>query len=280
MAKPSGVTLGAHSVSHVLKHLRLFANIAGVWSIVVTAAVAATCFVLAISEGSDVSAIMMRMQDGDLLRPYLLASGIASTFGQLAIAVGWFRYVLLGERPELSFSMPKGSARYFSRSLILLFGAVVLAIPGFIVGAIVGRFVPGDAGKIAAAIVMGVGALIAVYICIRAWLVFPAVAIGSTDMNFQRSFRLTKGSVAPILIGTVIAYGLFLLMAIIPMGAIDLTSDYLDGSTYVAATLASEFVVTFLIYAAVAASAGVLARIYQDIVPAQRANPEQIAAFE
>jgi hypothetical protein len=206
-------------------------------------------------------------------------SSIASTFGQLATAVGWSRYILLKETPQLSFSMPKGSARYFARSLILLFAAIALAIPGFIVGAIVGSLAPSDAGKVAAAIVMGIGALIAVYICIRAWLVFPAVSIGS-DMDFRQSFRLTKGFTAPIVVGSIIAYGPFILLAVVPIGAISLAFGDLDGSLYIAAVLVSEFLSTFLIYGAVAASAGVLARIYAHIVPSAEAHPEQIATFD
>jgi hypothetical protein len=280
MAKPSGVTLGAQSVSHVFKHLGLFSNIAAVWSIVVTLAVGATCVLIAVSEGSNLSTVMIRMEGGDLLRHYLVVTSIASIFGQLATAVGWSRFILLKERPLLGLNMPLGSARYFSRSIILLFGAFVLAIPGFIVGAVIGAFVPSDAGKIAAAIVMGLGALIAVYICIRAWLVFPAVSIGSTDMTFRRSFALTKGLIAPIVIGTVIAYGLFMLVAMVPTGAIDLVAAYLDGSLYLAATLVLEFVSTFLNYGAVAASAGVMARIYEEAVPSSRADKEQVGAFE
>jgi len=280
MAKPSGVILGAQSVSHVFRHLRLFSNIASVWSLMVTLAVGLTGAVIATSEGSDLSAVMMRMEDGDLLRQYLIVTGITSTFGQLATAVGWSRFILLKERPQLTFSMPSGSARYFSRSIILLFGAFVLAIPGFIAGAIIGASVPSDAGKIAAAVVMGIGALIAVYLCIRAWLLFPAVAIGDSDMGLRRSFAMTRGLIAPILIGTVIPYGAFMLVAFVPMGALDLAADYLDGSLYVVATLVSEFLSSFLIYGAVAASAGVLARIYEEVVPATKANPEQVAAFE
>jgi hypothetical protein len=280
MAKPSGVTLGAQSVSHVFKHFGFFSNIAVLWSAVVTLGVAAACLVIASSEGSSYSSVMMRMEDGDLLRQYLIVTGITSTFGQLAIAVGWTRFILLKEPPHLTLSMPSGSARYFSRSIILLFGAFVLAIPGFIVGAIVGASMPNDAGKIAAAIVMGIGALLAVYICIRAWLVFPAVAVGNPDMSFRRSFEMTKGLVPPIVIGTAIAYGIFMLAAIVPTGALDLVADDLDGSLYIAATLLSEFLSTFLIYGAVASSAAVLARIYEDIVPATKANPDHAAAFE
>ena len=279
MAKPSGVTLGAQSVSHVFKHFGLFANIAVLWSAVVTLAVGVTSMVIASSEGSSLSSVMMRMEDGDLLRQYLIVTGIASTFGQLAAAVSWSRYILLKETPQLSFSLPKGSARYLARSLILLFGAVALAIPGFIVGAIVGGLAPSDAGKVAAAIVMGIGALIAVYICIRAWLVFPAVSIGS-DMGFRESFRLTKGFTASIVVGSIIAYGVFILLAAIPASVISLAFGDLDGSLYIAAVLVSEFLSTFLIYGAVAASAGVLARIFAHVVPAAEAHPEQIAAFE
>src|SRR5262245_52237618 len=136
MAKPSGSRLALHSVSYVLQNLRLVSPIAVVWSAVVTVAVAVMCLVLAISEESDLGTVMVRMQDGDLTRPYMMVSSIASTFGQLAIAIRWSRLVLLGEPPRFTLSMPRGSARYFGRALILLFGWVFLAIPGFIAGAI------------------------------------------------------------------------------------------------------------------------------------------------
>src|SRR6185436_6035763 len=161
-----------------------------------------------------------RMQDGDLARQYLALSSFASVFGQLAVAIGWSRLLLLRETPHLTWRMPQGSARYFSRSLVLLFALVVLSLPGVIVGAIACGLIPGHTGKIIAAITMGVGIVAAAYICLRAWLVFPAVAIGDSTINFRRSFALTKGATLAIVLGTALAYIPFLLVfAVIAVAA-------------------------------------------------------------
>src|SRR5262245_49487829 len=142
MPKPSGARLALHSVSYVLQNLRLVSPIAVIWAAVVTVSVAAMCLVLAISEESALGTVMVRMQEGDLMRAYMIVSSVASTFGQLAIAIRWSRLVLLSEPPRFTLSMPRGSARYFARALILLFGWVFLAIPGFIACGCVGAAGP------------------------------------------------------------------------------------------------------------------------------------------
>src|SRR5262245_60682554 len=177
--------------------------------------------------------------------------------------------------------MPRGSARYFARALILLFAWVFLAIPGFIAGAIVGRFVPGDPGRVAAFAVMVAGGIVSAYFCVRTWLVFPAIAIGDDEVDFRRSFELTKGFVRPIVVGTLIAYLPFVLMTVVTIGGNEVAADlYPEGTLYVAAMLLSEFAEMFLLSVALAASAGVLAEIYRDAVPSALPNPRQIAVFE
>lgn len=260
--------------------MKLFAKVALVWSAVVTVAVAAMCVLVAMREASPLATVMVRMQEGDLMRPYFIVSGIASTFGQLAIAIRWFRLLLLRETPHFTLSMPAGSARYFSRSLILFFGVMVLAIPGFIFGGIVGRFVPGDVGRIGGVVIMIAGGLVAAYACIRAWLVFPAIAIGD-EMDFRRSVALTAGSIRAIVVGTVIAFLPFVILMILIVGGIMVVQEmYLDGIFYVVGALLMEFASMFLMLGGIAASAGVLASIYREVVPDAHPDPDQIAAFE
>jgi hypothetical protein len=220
------------------------------------------------------------MQEGDLLRTYLIVSGIASLFGELAIAIAWSRLVLLGEPPRATFSMPAGSARYFSRSLILWFGCVVLAIPGVIAAGIVGRLGSGTASSVLAGTLIVVGVLAAAYICVRVWLVFPAIAIGDDDMNFYRSFALAKGLVRPIVVGTLISYLSFTVVFLAVVGGIDILADlYLSGPAYVCAALLSEFISSFFIYAAIAASATVMARIYAHALSDPRVHASQATAL-
>lgn len=281
MGKPGGVKLALHSVSHVFQNLKLLATIALVWSAIVAVAVGAMCVLVAISEQSALAQVMVRMQEGDLLPAYLIASVIPSTMGQLAIAVRWSRLILLSESPSFTLNMPPGSARYFARSVILLFMLAAMAIPGFIVGAVVGRFVPGDPGRIAGVIAMIAGGLISTYVYVRMWLVFPAIAIGDGEVDFRRSFELSKGFTGPMLVGTVIAYVPLALLPIVIAGAgAEVAQLYLGGALYVAASLLSEFASAFLLLTAVAAAAGVLAKIYREVAPRTLANPQQIAVFE
>ena len=281
MAKPSGAKLGLHSISHVLHNLKLVGKLAVIWSVLAMTVVGTMCLVVALNEGSSLTEVMVRMQEGDLLRVYLLVSSIPTTLGQLAVAIRWSRLVLLGETPHFTLAMPRGSARYFVRSVVLLFAVVLLAVPGFIAGAILGQLVPGDLGRVAGVVAMVAGGLISAYVCIRMWLVFPAIAVGDDAIDFRHSFELSKGFTRAMFFGTLIAYVPFVLVLAFPAGLVTLATELnLAGEAYIALTLLSEFAMTFLLCGAVAASAGVLARIYRDAVPNAVPNPQMVAVFE
>lgn len=273
----SGLRISAASIAYVFQNPRLLAKLGLVWSILVAIAVAVMCVFVGFSEHQDFATVMARMQDGDLERQYFSLTSFTSIFGQLAVAIGWSRLVLLGESPRLTLRMPNGSARYFSRSLILLLALLPLALPGLIVGAIAGSFIPGDVGKIIAGAIMILAGLAAAYLCLRAWLIFPAVAIGDDTMSFRRSFALTRGAAPAIMIGTLVAYIPFLLIAM----AIELAAQvFEDGVPYVSAMIIAEFLETLVLFGAVAAAAGVMAQIYRAVLPDALPNAEQTAVFE
>jgi len=171
--------------------------------------------------------------------------------------------------------MPSGSARYFARSIGLVLLLVALAMPGVIVGIIAGTFIPGDAGKVVAGIIMALGFIVAAFFCLRAWLIFPAVAIGDDSMNLRRSIALTKGATLAVLVGTVLAYIPFILIVIV----IALVADQFEGAAYAWAMIVAEFLETLLLFGAVAAAAGVMAQIYRSVVP-DVLKAEQAAVFD
>src|SRR5262245_55723703 len=117
MAKLSGIRIGAASINYVFHHPRLLAELAVVWAALVALAATAMCVLTAASQQQDLATVMERMQDGNLERQYTALTNFTAIFGQLVVAIGWSRLLLLGEVPRLTLRMPNGAARYFGRSI-------------------------------------------------------------------------------------------------------------------------------------------------------------------
>jgi len=259
----------------VFRHWPQLVTLASVWSLIATAAVVAACFYFAWAEGRpvDIGQYLDRMADGDLTRQYTIITGLATVFGQLATAIGWTRLVLLDEQPRGWLYIPYGSARYFGRYLIVLLLCVLLAVPGIVIGGFVGAFVPGSAGRIAGAVIMGIGGLAAIYFCIRMWLIFPAIAIQDDDMTLTRSVKLTGKAPIAAVIAPLLSY--------LPFVVIDLIIEAIPALLpmgYVATAIAvlTEFLSTFALLAAIAASSGVMAVLYAKLVPDSRALADAV----
>jgi hypothetical protein len=250
----------------VFRHWPQFIVLAFVWSLIATAAVVAACIYFAVSEGRpiDIGQYLDRMADGDLTRQYTMITGFATLFGQLATAIGWTRLVLLDEQPRGWLHIPHGSARYLGRYLIVLFLCVVLAVPGVAIGGIVGAFVPGSAGRVAGAAIMGIGGLAAIYICLRMWLIFPAIALQDDSMTLRRSVQLTGRAPVAAVIAPLLSYVPFMVIAII----IDAVPALLPmGNIATVIAILAEFFSTFAILGAIAASSGVMAVLYAKLAP-------------
>lgn len=259
----------------VFRHWPQLVTLAFMWASIATAAVVAACIYFAWSEGRpiNIGQYLDRMADGDLTRQYSLITGFATLFGQLATAISWTRLVLLGEQPRGWLYVPYGSARYFGRYLIVLILCVLFAVPGIAVGGLIGALLPGMAGRIGGAAIMGIGGLAAIYICIRMWLIFPAIAIQDDDMTLSRSVKLTGKAPIVAVLAPLLSY--------LPFFVIDVLIEAIPAllpAGYVATTIALlvEFLSTFVLLAAIAASSGVMAVLYAKLVPDSPALPEAI----
>lgn len=266
MSSISAFGIAKDEAIQVFRHWPQFVVLALVWSLIATAAVIAACFYFAWSEGRpvDIGLYLDRMANGDLTRQYTLITSFGTLFGQLATAIGWTRLVLLDEQPRGWLYIPYGSARYLGRYLIVLLLCVLLAVPGFVIGGMVGAFVPGIVGRIGGAIIMGGGGLAAIYLCLRTWLVFPAVAMQDDAMTLRRSVKLTGQAPVAAVLAPLLSYVPFAVIAVI----IDAIPALLPMG-YVATVIAilAEFFSTLTILAAIAASSGVMAVLYAKLVP-------------
>ena len=250
----------------VFRHWPQFVTLAFIWSLIAAAAVVAASIYFALSEGRpiDIGLYLDRMANGDLTRQYTMITSLATVFGQLATAIGWTRLVLLDEHPRGWLHIPYGSARYFGRYLIVLFLCVLLAVPGVAIGGFAGAFVPGMAGRIAGATIMGIGGLAAIYFCIRMWLVFPAIAIQDDAMTLSRSVRVTRQAPVAAVMAPLLSYLPFVVIDV----AIEMIPAWLPiGYVETAIAILVEFLSTLTLLAAIAASSGVMAVLYAKLVP-------------
>ena len=266
MDKLHGFRIAIAEIVQVFRHWPQLVVIGLLWSAIATAAVIGMCIYLAWYEGHaiDIAAYLNRMYDGDLTRQYLVASSAGTLFGQLATAIAWTRLVLLDEQPQAWLRLPLGSARYFARSIILLFLCVLGAVPGILAGGVAGTVIPGTPGRFAGGAVMGIGVLASMYLCMRMWLIFPAIAIEDEAMTMSRSLKITAAAPLAIVIAPLLAYLPFLLIG----SAIEILPALVSGGTLgTAVAIAAEFCSTFAILAAVAASSGAMAILYDRLVP-------------
>lgn len=202
----------------------------------------------------------------------LAVTALSSTLASLSISIQWTRFILRGTRPRRWLSLPVGSARYFSRSLILAFGGILGLVPGFLVAAAVNRSLPEgfeDGAKIASIAVILANTALVLYVCARLWLVFPAIALGDARIDFGKSFRLTKPLAGGLLGATAVVFALF-------SGAVLLLS-YLNGQLQLAgpfsdaAAIGWEVLNNLILLVETAAMAGIAALAYRSVVPLEEA---------
>lgn len=197
------------------RHPLVFLKLAGLWSALQTAIPVAYCVAGDIGAGRpiDIGAGMAALGTFDNLRTYMLLTCLPAILGWLAISVGWMRFVLLWEEPRSWLPLPDGSARYFSRSLLLDLMFVVALIPVAVAARYAFTALHEPWGLYAAVAVSSAGALIAFCVYVRAWLVFPAIAARAT-MRFSESVRLTRGSTGYMILGALLAFAATVLLAL------------------------------------------------------------------
>jgi hypothetical protein len=268
------------SIGFVLSHLPQFFKLALGWTAVVVAAVAAAAGLSAMDqEALDLAGAIATFQAREF-RAYLLVTSLASIPAQMAIAIWSTRLALRSEMPRHYLSVPTGAARYFAYSFLV--GAILILslIPGAIAGqAIVGWLAQNDpetlrqlATEFGPLPLWGGAALtfmVAVYFCVRLWLVFPAIALGER-MGLSRSFRLMRGSTFGVLGGTILALLPFLGLAVLSTFAFaEFTpGDPRDSGAAAAMILLAEAVDTLITYAWLMASAVFMAFAYREILAA------------
>jgi len=260
----------------VLRHPVAFARVAFFWSLVHAAIFVghAVYRSLVTATPLDIATDIVFLHRPDQYRLESVLTTIPDVLASLSVAIWWTRFFLNGALPKWWISVPNGSARYFSRELIIGFGAIAAIVPGaFLAGTVAGHFAT-DSQKALGFAVIGVNAIIVAYGMARLWLIFPAIALGDS-LSFSDSFRLTRRAAGGLWLATVIVYLTFL----VPAFATDLLSDYapmLDQrfftgwpSDVVAIGLTT---ISFLFVLAVAAAgAAVTALLYRDRVLQERA---------
>ena len=266
-------TLGAtrQSIGLLLRNPGAFLKMSLAWVLIDIAILLGYCVYAWHANGGafDVARSLHALDQTENLRLQILLTVIPNMLASLSVAILWTRFAVAGQRPPLWLQVPAGSARYFSRSLILIFGAIIAMIPGVVLARllVVDSLTMPEAWRNAAmGALIGVDVLVVLYAVGRFWLVFPAIAMGE-PLGFGQSFRLTRRAWFPLLAASVLCELAFA----VPSIAIAAAQDYLPASGAIAdaGALAIEFLSSLLALAADAAVADVAALAYRVLMPSQ-----------
>jgi len=142
---------------------------------------------------------------------YVFAGIVVAMFSGGWIAVGWHRFILLGERPrgivpKLHSSLIWG---YIWRGFLIF---LVLFVPAFLIGFVAGIVVAvSGSPDVSVAIVPLLIFPIGMFLFYRLSPILPAAAIGQT-LTLKDAWRATRGSTGPILSIVVLYFAYTLLM--------------------------------------------------------------------
>ena len=275
MGRFHGISAARVSILSVLRHPVAFARVAFFWSLVHAAILVghAVYHSLATSTPLDIATDILFLHQPDQYRLAAALTTIPDALASLSVSIWWTRFLLNGALPRWWISVPNGSARYFSRELIIGFGAIVGIVPGFFLAGIVSGHFATDSQNFLGFAVIGLNAVVVAYGMARLWLVFPAIALGNS-LSFSESFRLTRRAAGGLWLATITVYLAFL----VPAVAIDLLSDYapmLDHRLFIGwpsdVVAIGLTTISFLFVLAVAAAgAAVTALLYRDRVLQER----------
>jgi hypothetical protein len=257
------------AVAQIVGNLGVFLRIALGWTFLVAAFLVGYCVVkwgmglgpLDIAGGLNSlgEPENFRLQNGLTLIPNTLAS--------LSVAIQWTRFVVRGERPTGWLTVPIGSGRYLGRSIGVALGCVLTLVPGLFVASMVASKVPSPLAVVAPVTVIAVNGIISIYLAVRLWLVFPAIALGNKAVGFAKSFRLTRPFAGRLLGTTIAVYAIFLLGGVLVEVIYELAA--LRGVAADILAVADEILTDLFVFAATAAAAGVCALAYRSAVAAQ-----------
>ena len=260
MIKFRGISAGLTAIGEILQNAGVFLKITLIWALILTGIVVAQVFYLVSINGGTLSEGIKALNSLANLRAQIALNAIPSLLASLATAILWTRFVVTGARPDGWLKIPRGSARYFGRSLIIEFGAILGLVPGLIAARIVSEYVPPAYVPFVGPTVIGVDVLVVLYICIRLWLIFPAIAVGDQSISFTRSFSLMRGKVFQFILAMAIVC-LTLGIAIILISIIVIVIP-----TSIPLFIATQILSSLVVLAGTAASAGVIARAYKILV--------------
>jgi hypothetical protein len=260
MVKFRGVSAALTAIAQVFQNPGVFLKITFCWTLVfVTVALAQLVYLTSTTAGNFAESIKALGSISNL-RNGIALDYAPSVLSSLATTILWTRFVVSGERPDGWIKIPKGSARYFGRSLILGFGAILGVIPGLVAARVAAEHVQARFTPFIGPLVIGLDVLVVIYVCMRLWLVFPAIAIGDSTIDFAESFRLMKGSVFQLFLGIVITT--FALVVAIILCAI-LTIVVPQTVPFF---LMTQFLSSLTVLASTAVSAGLTAKAYKVLV--------------
>jgi hypothetical protein len=265
-----GFSAALAAIAQVFRYPGVFLRIALLWSLVHVIILLAYCAYIAATGHESLALALQFLDTLPGLQAQSVLTAIPNTLSTLAVTILWTRFVISGTRPSRWIQVPKGSARYMSRSILIGFGAVLGLVPGLIAARVFSGFIPERFASVGAITLIGLDALVVLYVCLRLWLVFPAIAMGDASITFARSFTLTKEIAFGLLLGSAIPFlGSFVVSFVIELGknAIPSASPFI-----VPIALGVMFLSEILVLAANAAVAGIAARAYEiKVLQAQKA---------
>ncbi|MEJ0041306.1 MAG: hypothetical protein WDM81_03450 [Rhizomicrobium sp.] len=175
------------SIRSIGGNLGVFLKMSLVWTLINLVILLGYCLYAWKAWGGalDIAGALRVLDRSENFRLQLYLTAIPDTLGSLSVTILWTRFVIAGARPPLWLQVPAGSARYFGRSLIFVFGALIALIPGFFAA----RFLPASELGIAVppawqnaapAGIVVLNVLLVCFVAARLWLVFPGHRDGRT----------------------------------------------------------------------------------------------------
>lgn len=212
-----GIQAAVDSLRFLFSHLLAFAKLAVVWAVITTIVTSGLTYVLFNSGWLRLASLPPSL--------FTIASGlwratdiVIGAVGNLAIAVPWIRYIVLGERPGHPFRFTRESWMYFLRSLQVTILAAVAGAPLGLSAWLLARGLSwnGSADWIwaIAILVLAVGsAVCAIWVYARLQLLYAGAAIGlpmtlaeAAALTRRRAFGLSCGFVLSYLLPTIPYY--------------------------------------------------------------------------
>lgn len=277
MAKFNGVSAAWETIRNLRSNSGLFFRIALPWIVIhLIFAAGGFLYLWATTPGlTDLDGALAYYRYGDNLQLQTLATVIPDLVGSLAVSIYWIRHQLLGSMPPEGkwFAIPVEGGRFFARQLLL--GLIFIAglIPGLVLMGLIGDLFP-PASKYIAFAILGLTALTMVFVCVRLLLIFPAIALGNSDITMRRSYLLSGGlwpGMTVALIAATVATLVAMLLLLLPI------EFYLPTSpgAYITAVLMvfEETVISAAMLALDAICWGIVAMAYRMAI-ADQAQPQ------